>query len=54
MKVLNGEAGESVWLEITEKPNEETGSTVLTVAALLTVTFLFLLLSNSVSPDKRK
>lgn len=28
MKALNGEAGESVCLEITEKPNEETGLTV--------------------------
>lgn len=45
---------ENPCLEINEKPNEETGWTLLTAAALLVVTFLFLLLSNSVSPDKRK
>lgn len=47
------ERPENQCLEINEKPNEETGLTLL-AAALLVVTFLFLLLSDSVSPDKRK
>lgn len=47
------ERPENQCLEINEKPNEETGLTLL-AAALLVVTFLFLLLSSSVSPDKRK
>lgn len=49
------ERPENQCLEINEKPNEETGLTLLAAAAaLLVVTFLFLLLSSSVSPDKRK